>query len=192
MKTMLKADNLFEEIISLSLLAPGENGDGVPAMLWGDPGIAKTGRVIWMSEWYGMKGWVLSPGQHGHGLFGVVPVPKTIDGETFFTFPPPLKVLQFGDLHEGYGAVFMDEMTAVESRAVRPAMLGLLHGRCLGDFKFPAPTRVIAAGNPPRIAAHGVDLSIPEANSRPRRRSRPGVCSAATATRTRPRSRRRS
>lgn len=164
---------VFNEILKLSFLSPGENGAGVPAILWGDPGIAKTGRVMAEAEHYGLRGWLLSPGQHGHGLFGVVPVPrqykaKGSDGverlNDYLVFPPPLKVLQFQEQCEGYGLVFMDEMTAVESRAVRPAMLGLLHGRCLGDFKFPAHTRVIAAGNPSSIAANGVDISIPEAN----------------------------
>lgn len=155
---------LFDEIIKLSLLAPGENGAGVPVILWGLPGIAKTGRVMAAAEGYGLASWLLSPGQHGHGLFGVVPVPQTYKDKMFLTFPPPLRVLQFQEAHEGYGLVFMDEMTAVESRAVRPAMLGLLHGRSLGDFKFTPGVRVISAANPANIAANGADISIPEAN----------------------------
>lgn len=110
---------------------------------------------------YGMPVQVMSPGEMGEAAFGVVPVPDGSGIRMRLKTPPPDFVDMFDDAD--CGGVFLDELTGAND-AIGPAMLALLRERRLGGYYFGTNVRVLAAANPPEIAANGHDLSIPAAN----------------------------
>lgn len=128
---------------------------GLPALLWGPPGIAKSATVEALARRLGLPYEWLSPGHRGEGAFGVVPVP---DGGRL-TYPSPDWT---APLARG-GLVLVDELTSAPP-ALQPALLGLLHDLRIGSAVLPGACRVIAAANPVDSAAAGYDLPAPMAN----------------------------
>lgn len=151
----------MNKIIHFALFTPGEKGWGLPVLMMGEPGEAKTSLVEQALNHYGMPCQVMSPGEMGEAAFGVVPVPNGQGKAMRLMTPPPDFVDKFDDA--GCGGVFLDELTGAND-AIGPAMLALLRERRLGGYYFGTGVRVIAAANPAEIAANGHDLSIPAAN----------------------------
>lgn len=147
-------------LLRAALFTPGPNRMwGLPIMLWGLPGVAKTAILRQLSARYGMPIEVLSPACRGEGAFGVTPVPA--DGR--MTYPRPDWTDKFEEIKRGI--VFVDEMNLAATH-YKGALLGLLADRVLGSYQLPPGVRIVAAANPIDIAAAsgGWDLSAPEAN----------------------------
>lgn len=153
----------FEQTMLCLLFASTPKGRGVPFVMVGEPGAAKSALLEDVATRYGLWTCTVSPGLMGEAFFGVTPVPtSTIEDGEVLTFPPPMKVASIR--RRKGAAMFFDEMNAVVSSAQLPAMLGALQDRRLGDEHFGPQCRVFAAMNPQHIAANGVRISIPQAN----------------------------
>jgi MoxR-like ATPase len=147
-------------ILRAALFTPGSNQTfGLPMLLWGLPGIAKSAIMRQLAANYGMPIEVLSPASRGEGAFGVTPVP---DGGRM-TYPRPDWTDKFEKA--GRGIVFVDEINLAATHYAG-ALLGLLQDRVLGSYQLGPGVRVFAAANPIDLAAAsgGWDLSAPAAN----------------------------
>jgi hypothetical protein len=148
-----------KSILKAALFTPVSGGRwGLPMLAWGEPGIGKSALIEGLAQEWGMNCEVLSPGERGEGAFGVVPVP-TANGT--LTYPRPEWTEQFE--YGGAGVVFVDEITTA-APALQAPLLGLVLARRIGGHTLPARVRVIAAANPPELAAGGFDLAAPVAN----------------------------
>lgn len=141
------------------LFTPTRKGWGLPVLFEGDPGVAKTEIIEQVAAAMSLPLVTLSPGLHGEGAFGVVPVPiKTAMG-TRLEYPPP----SWTDEVEEGGVVFVDEVTTAPPTLQAP-MLGLVAAKRVGSHALNPHTRVFGAANPPELAANGHDLAPPLAN----------------------------
>lgn len=149
------------KLIHAALFTPLSNGHwGLPLLLWGPPGVAKSAGVLQVARACGLVCKVLPPGQMGEGMFGVTPVPVQNErGETRLAFPPPHWV----DTIPARGVIFVDE-TNTSPPALQAAVMGLFLDRRIGDFYFAPGVRVIGAANPVHQSAGGWDLSPAQAN----------------------------
>lgn len=141
------------------LFTPTRRGWGLPTLFEGQPGVAKTEVIEAVADAASLPLVSLSPGLHGEGAFGVVPVPVKTAGGTRLCYPPPAWT---DDVEEG-GVVFVDEVTSA-GPALQAPMLGLVAAKQVGTHTLPERVRVIGACNPPEIAANGQELSAPLAN----------------------------
>lgn len=131
---------------------------GLPILVEDEPGTGKTSLISqFTEEWRSAFKW-LSPGAHGEGVFGVIPVPGK-DGT--ITYPRPSWAKMFDDGQRGL--VLVDEISSAD-RGLQPPMLGLVGEHQLGDDVLPPPVRVWGACNPVHLAANGDDLAPPLAN----------------------------
>jgi hypothetical protein len=147
-------------IIRAALFTPGPNRMwGLPMLLCGLPGNAKTAFIRQLAAEYDLPIEVLSPACRGEGAFGVTPVPAS--GR--MTYPRPDWTDRFEE--RGRGIVFVDEINLAATHYAG-ALLGLLADRVLGSYQLPPGVRVCAAMNPISIAqaSGGWDLSAPAAN----------------------------
>lgn len=137
---------------------------GLPMVLWGDPGIAKTSIIQQLAAMMGLHCEHLAPGERGEGAFGVTPVPAQGRGHTVLEYPPPdwTRKLEIADGTEA-GIVFLDELNTAPP-ALQPALLGAIQERRIGGHEFGGRVRMIGAANPVGQAAGGWDLAPPVAN----------------------------
>lgn len=148
-------------ILKAALFTPiGKGRWGLPMLLWGEPGVAKSCIVEETCLRYGLPVETLSPGERGEGAFGVVPVPIGSGAETVLRYPRPDWTEKFDNAG---GVVFVDEMTTAPP-ALQAPLLGLLLAKRLGGFTFGPRVRVLGAANPPELAAGGFDLASSVAN----------------------------
>jgi hypothetical protein len=138
---------------------------GLPLILWGAPGTAKSATIVELARLYGLPCEVLSPGERGEGAFGVTPVPQQIPGDgMMLTYPPPEWVAGLRDKDgEERGIVFVDEINTCPP-AIQPALLGLIQERRIGGHQLGPRVRVLGAANPVNQSAGGWDLAPPVAN----------------------------
>jgi hypothetical protein len=149
-------------ILACNLFASTPKGRGVPVVMIGPPGTAKSASIEAALKGFGLDPYSLSPGLMGEAFFGVTPVPVTVGDDLVLRFPTPERLHSIK--RSPGAALFVDEMNAVVSAAQLPPMLGMLQDRRVGDFFMGTQCRIIAAMNPQHIAANGVRLSIPQAN----------------------------
>jgi hypothetical protein len=150
--------NMKIDLIHAAYFTPISGGRwGLPIIIEDEPGCAKTSFIKAFAAEWGEHCEVLSPGERGEGAFGVVPVP--VDGR--LTYPRPDWTDVF--FQTGFGLVFNDEITNAPPILQSP-MLGLTSDRRIGTATLPGGVRVMAACNPPELAAHGFDLAPPLAN----------------------------
>jgi len=79
------------KLINAALFTPMADGSwGLPLILWGLPGVAKTAVMHQLEARYGLPLMCLSPAEHGEGAFGVTPFPvKGKAGRPILTYPAP-------------------------------------------------------------------------------------------------------
>jgi MoxR-like ATPase len=138
---------------------------GLPLILWGAPGTAKSATIVELARLYGLPCEVLTPGERGEGAFGVTPVPEQLPGNgTVLRYPPPewIENLRAEDGEER-GIVFVDETNSAPP-ALQPALLGLIQERRIGGHQLGPRVRVLGAANPVSQSAGGWDLAAPVAN----------------------------
>lgn len=148
------------EIIKAALMTPTAGGRwGLPLIAWSEPGCAKSAVIELVGDDLGLPVQCLSPGTHGEGAFGCVPVPNA---KGRLAYPAPEWVDAFEKAGNA-GIVFVDEITTCPP-ALQPPLLGLALNKTIGFTYLGDRVRVIAAANPPEVAAGGYDLSPPVAN----------------------------
>lgn len=146
------------KILHAGLFCPSPEGHwGLPMLIWGAPGIGKTSFVAGAAARTSLTYKRVSPAEQGEGGFGVVPCP--IDG--YLEFPPAAWSKPFAT--SGGGLIFVDEISTA-APALQAPLLGLVQLRMLGDYHFPARTRIVGAANEVRDAANGWDLAPALAN----------------------------
>lgn len=158
-----------ERLLHAALFTPLHGGRwGLPLMLWGPPGIAKTAIIKLVARMFSLHCEHLSPGMQGEGAFGVTPVPSQNGSGMVLDYPPPawvrnMRVPTKDGEYEEAGIVFLDE-TNTAPPALQPALLGAIQERRIGGHEFGPRVRVLGAANPVGHAAGGWDLAAPVAN----------------------------
>lgn len=130
---------------------------GVPALLWGDPGVGKTSVVRALGRSEGVPVEVLIGSQREP--VDIAGWPVVTDGVMRLAPPDWLDTLLTND----GGYLLLDELTTC-SQAVQAAMLTVVFDRVVGRQPLPKDVRIVAAANPPDRSAGGVDLPSPMAN----------------------------
>jgi hypothetical protein len=129
----------------------------VPVLLWGAPGTGKTSAIRAMAEAAGLQCEIVIAAIREPSDFSGLPV---IDGGVVH-FAPPRWAERLA--HAGAGVLFLDEISTAPP-AVQAALLRVVLERVVGDLSLPDGVVVVAAANPPELAADGWDLSAPLAN----------------------------
>ena len=129
----------------------------VPVLLWGAPGTGKTSAIRAMAAELGLPCKTVIASIREPSDFAGLPV--VADGRV--TFAPPRWARELAE--EQRGILFLDEISTAPP-AVQAALLRVVLERVVGDLELPEGVVVIAAANPPELAADGWDLSPPLAN----------------------------
>lgn len=148
----------MKEEIRICMMTPGlNNAWGIPALVWGSPGIGKSSQVASLAEELGLplEVVILSVREPSD----VVGLPVIKDGSVQIELPIWAKNL----INAGRGILFFDELNTAPP-AVQSAALRIIMDRVVGDVKLPDEVRIIAATNPPDESAGGWDLPPPLAN----------------------------
>jgi hypothetical protein len=138
----------------------------VPVLLWGDPGIGKTAKVLQLGQDLGLPVKVLvsswmSPKDFGFPVLGEDEVNAGNRKFRVIDFVPPRFA---ADLAASRGILFLDELTSTPPELQAP-LLSLLMGHRFGELELdPRRTAIIAAANPPEVAANGWELALPMKN----------------------------
>jgi len=130
---------------------------GVPTLVWGPPGVGKTAHIRAIAYRRGWKLVEIIASLHDPTDFNGLPALH--DGRVRFASPD--WVYQFEE--HGQGILFLDELTTAPP-TVQAALLRLVLERKVGAHSLPAGVRVVAAANPPEMAANGWELAPPLAN----------------------------
>jgi hypothetical protein len=130
---------------------------GVPTLVWGAPGVGKTAHIRAVASKQGWQLIEIIASLHDPTDFNGLPVLH--NGGV--RFAPPDWVYQFEE--QGQGILFLDELTTAPP-TVQAALLRLVLERKVGAHSLPAGVRVVAAANPPDMAANGWELAPPLAN----------------------------
>lgn len=142
------------DILRLCLTTPGT----LTPVVVGAPGIGKTQRIRTLAAQMGLPTYYYTPGTHGEGFTGVVPVPGD-DG--YLHFPSPAAI--HAAFPDGRGIYFIDELNTANPSQF-PALLGMLLEGRIGDHKMPDGILRVGAMNPTSQAAAGWDLPPALAN----------------------------
>lgn len=130
---------------------------GVPVLIWGPPGVGKTAAVMAMGRRLGLPvETVIASIREPSDFLGL---PVVDGGEVHFA--PPAWARRLAEA--GRGILFLDEISTAPP-AVQAALLRVVLDRVVGDLELPPAVAVVAAANPPELAAGGWDLSPPLAN----------------------------
>ncbi|GAB3691089.1 ATP-binding protein [Nocardiopsis oceani] len=129
----------------------------LPVLLWGPPGTGKSATVRALGHRLGLQVEVVVGSVREPADFSGLPVVHS--GGTHFA--PPRWAERLAEA--GSGLLFLDELTTAPP-AVQAAMLRVVLERTVGDLALPDGVRIVAAANPPGLAADGWELSAPLAN----------------------------
>lgn len=131
----------------------------VPALLWGGPGIGKTSAVREMTAASGLPCETVIASIREPSDFAGLPVVDEASATVRFAPPRWAERLAVA----GRGVLFLDELSTAPP-AVQAALLRVVLERTVGDLGLPDEVTIVAAANPPELAADGWDLSAPLAN----------------------------
>lgn len=150
---------------------------GVPTIVWGEPGVGKSARIQALGRALGLPVEVviasirepsdfaglpiiLDGGARSH-LFGGDSGASESHHPQLVHMAPPAWALRLA--RSGRGILFLDEISTAPP-AVQAALLRVVLDRVVGDLRLPPAVQVVAAANPPELAAAGWDLAPPLAN----------------------------
>jgi hypothetical protein len=129
-----------------------------PVLLWGGPGTGKSAVIRLLGSTLDLPVVTVIASLREPADFAGLPVVGA-DGSIRLAEPSWARSL----VHCGRGILFLDEITTAPP-AVQAALLRVVLERVVGDVELPNEVSVVAAANPPEIAAGGWDLSPPLAN----------------------------
>lgn len=128
-----------------------------PIILWGAPGQGKTSVLEAIAADTGrMLRTVLASIREPSDFAGL---PNIVEGKTRLIAPDWAQDIA----EEGNGILFFDEISTAPP-ATQAAMLRVALDRVAGDLYLGDNVSIVAAANPPEIAADGWDLAAPMAN----------------------------
>lgn len=139
-----------------------------PGLIIGPPGVGKSASVASWARKNGLRTWVVIASLREPTDFAGLPVvsKKTMKDDIGNEFPvvhfaPPRFAAEASD--QG-GLIFLDEITTAPP-AVQAALLRAVLDLAFGDLELvPGKVAIMAAANPPELAAGGWDLAPPLAN----------------------------
>ena len=120
--------------------------------LWGAPGTGKTSAIKAMADAAGLPCETVIAAIREPSDFSGLPV--IVDGVV--RFAPPRWAERLAEA--GRGLLFLDEISTAPP-AVQAALLRVVLERVVGDLELPEGIVVVAAANPPELAADGWDLT---------------------------------
>lgn len=137
----------------------------VPLLIWGPPGVGKSAAIQAWANRRGLPCWTVIASLREPSDFGGLPVVSSAGtGEGLppaVHFVPPRFAVEAS--RKG-GLIFLDELTTAPP-AVQAALLRAVIDRAFGDLELdPSRVALVAAANPPELAAGGWDLAAPLAN----------------------------
>ena len=130
---------------------------GVPVILWGEPGTAKSSIIESAARSLARHCETVIASLREPADFGGLPV--VTDAGVRFAAPAWAKRLAGTDR----GVLFLDEIN-LAAPATQGALMRVVLDRVVGDECLGAGVSVVAAANPPECSAGGWDLSAPLAN----------------------------
>jgi len=158
----------INEIIEVSVSAPmdgypGQSGCkwGLPLLIEGDSGIAKTARIKNVAESLQTTLATIYAAPHPPEDFASALIPDG-KGDANQIMPLP-QIRKLVKESSKAGILFFDEINGAMP-ATQGALMSLIHERHTGDVDIPPRVRILAAMNPEEIAACGFRLSPPLAN----------------------------
>lgn len=128
-----------------------------PVLLWGGPGVGKTSAVAALARSAELPIEVVIASIREPSDFAGLPV---VDGGAV-RWAPPRWASRLAEA--GVGILFLDELTTAPP-AVQAALMRVVLERSVGDLHLPEGIAIVAAANPPDVAADGWDLAAPLAN----------------------------
>lgn len=151
----------LKNLIKAALFTPGPHGWGLPILLWGQVGIAKTSMVEAIAREYGLG---------FNSLVGSIVEPMDVagmqlpdsDSSVHRMVQYPAHWVSRANTNQGH-VQLLDELTTCP-RAVQGAMLKLVFERKAGEVALHRRVRFLAAANPMDQAANATDIETPLAN----------------------------
>lgn len=128
-----------------------------PVLIWGPPGVGKSATVAAIGRKLAMTVETVVASIREPADFGGLPI-LTPEG---VRMEPPAWAKRLA--RAGRGILFLDEVSTA-APAVQAALLRVVLDRVVGDLELPRQVYIVAAANPPEIAAGGWELSAPLAN----------------------------
>lgn len=121
---------------------------GLPALYQAEPGTSKTSLSRFAAKVFDLRYHMLSPGLHGEGATGVVPVPVVVGNRHYLTFPAPIWVRDFRDENDQPipSVLVIDELLSAFG-VMRPPLLAAVDERMIGETFLGAPVRVTGFTN---------------------------------------------
>ncbi len=154
------------EFTETCLAAPMDGYPGTGACLWGlplliegEPGIAKTARIKQMARWLDAELSIFFAAPHPPENFAGALIPDGSGGAKNIVALAELRKI----IKRGTGILFLDEVNGA-APATQGAIQSLIHERVSGGEDIPGSVRIVAAQNPEEIATGGFRLSAPVAN----------------------------
>ena len=137
----------------------------VPVLIWGPPGVGKSAAIQSWAASRELPCWTVIASLREPSDFGGLPVVSHNGTESGASpsvhFVPPRFAVEAA---ERGGLIFLDELTTAPP-TVQAALLRAVVDRAFGDLELdPGRVALVAAGNPPEVAAGGWDLAAPLAN----------------------------
>lgn len=129
----------------------------------GDPGVGKTAALQAFFKKHNVIYHTLILSIHEPADVSGQPVMNMQEGTYRLAPPSWVKKLQAAAAQGFRTALFLDELTTAPP-SMQAAALRLVHERVVGDEKLPDDCWILAASNPPEVAANGFELSPPLAN----------------------------
>lgn len=154
-----------ERMLSVALSTPMDDPReawcrmGAPILLWGSPGIGKSGRVEQAGEAVGLEVSTLYLSTLQPEDLSGVPMSDGQGGALSMCTLPQIQEC----LASQRRILFLDELTTARP-AVQGAGLAVVYNRMVAGKRLPGGTRIVAAANPPEEAAGGWDIQLPMAN----------------------------
>lgn len=142
--------------LSIAVQTPTREGLGVPVLIEGPPGVGKTSVIEQLGN---QLGW------HVEVVVGSFRDPADVGGWPINTpegikLDPPgfvKRILKAAEKGQP-SLLFIDELTGA-TPMVQSALLRVIRERWVGEVKLPYNVAVVAAYNPPQMAAGGWDLA---------------------------------
>ena len=150
---MLTTDDFRSTYLALELCVAAR----IPAILWGPPGQGKTSVITDIATRSGRHLEVLLASIREPQDFAGLP--SVVNGRASLVAPDWAHRLA----DDGNGILFTDEVNTAPP-SVQAALLRVCLDKVAGDCELGKDTSVIAAANPPELAADGWDLAPPLAN----------------------------